>query len=210
MTAAASSMVGSAAKPAVNSPNSVEPMPTITASTSTLMPEEMTSPSTRSAMKAVLSKSPKGTSTKPASVASLNSISVTKSWMLRMKKERSTDRPGEQQDRDLQEILEEGDEADQLRRSPRGSGGRPRARSAAMRPGCSSSAAAIPPPAAISPSPAKLSKTMRASTVPVADDVGEDADEERLADEARDDVVVGPPGPEERGERDVDDDERGG
>jgi hypothetical protein len=87
----ASSMVGwFAANPAVNCAKSVEPMPTMTASTSTFTPEETTLPSTRSARKAVLPNSPKGTSTKPASVVSLNSISVTKSWIARMKKDSST------------------------------------------------------------------------------------------------------------------------
>ena len=61
-----------------------------TASTSTLMPDETTLPSTRSAMKAVLPNRPNGISTKPASVVSLNSISVTKSWMARMKKASSS------------------------------------------------------------------------------------------------------------------------
>ena len=89
--AMASSMVGVAPpKPAVNCENSVEPMPMMTASTRTLIPDEMTLPSTRSAMKAVLPKRPNGISTKPASVVSLNSISVTKSWMARMKKASST------------------------------------------------------------------------------------------------------------------------
>jgi hypothetical protein len=46
--------------------------------------------------------------------------------------------------------------------------------------------------------------------VPVADDVGEDADEQRLLDQARDDVVIGAPAPEQRGQRHVDDDQRGG
>ncbi len=77
-------------RPAVNSPNRVEPMPMMTASTSTLMPEEMTLPSTRSAMKADWLNRPKGISTKPASVVSLNSMSVTKSWTARMKKASST------------------------------------------------------------------------------------------------------------------------
>jgi hypothetical protein len=65
-------------------------MPMMTASTSTLMPEETTLPSTRSAMKAVLPNRPKGISTKPASVVSLNSIRVMKSWIARMKKASST------------------------------------------------------------------------------------------------------------------------
>ena len=86
----ASSMVGwLAPKPAVNCAKSVEPMPMMTASTRTFTPDETTLPSTRSARKAVLPNSPKGTSTKPASVVSLNSISV-KSWIVRMKKDSRT------------------------------------------------------------------------------------------------------------------------
>ncbi len=54
-------------------------MPTMTARTKTLIPEDMTLPRTRSAAKAVLPNKPKGMSTKPANVVSLNSISVTKS-----------------------------------------------------------------------------------------------------------------------------------
>jgi hypothetical protein len=50
----------------------------------------MTLPSTRSAMKADLPNRPNGISTKPASVVSLNSIRVTKSWIARMKKASST------------------------------------------------------------------------------------------------------------------------
>ena len=46
------------------------------ARTKTLIPEEMTLPKTRSAAKAVLPNNPKGMSTKPASVVSLNSIMV--------------------------------------------------------------------------------------------------------------------------------------
>ncbi len=46
--------------------------------------------------------------------------------------------------------------------------------------------------------------------VPVADDVGEDADEQGLLDQARHDVVVGAPGPEQRRKRHVDDDQRCG
>src|SRR3546814_2197978 len=50
----------------------VVPIPVMTASTSTLMPEETMWPRTRSAMKAVRPKKAKGMSTKPASVTSLN------------------------------------------------------------------------------------------------------------------------------------------
>ena len=62
----------------------------MTASTRTLTPDEITLPSTRSAAKAVLPNSPNGISTKPASVVSLNSIRVMKSWIARMKKASST------------------------------------------------------------------------------------------------------------------------
>src|SRR3546814_1193364 len=51
-------------------------MPTMTASTMTLMPELTTLPSTRSARKAVRFQSAKGTRTNPASVVSLNSNMV--------------------------------------------------------------------------------------------------------------------------------------
>ena len=61
-------------------------MPTITASTRTLMPEETTLPSTRSAMNAVLPNSPNGISTNPHSTVSLNSISVTNNCTASTKK----------------------------------------------------------------------------------------------------------------------------
>src|SRR5208282_5531453 len=44
--------------------------------------------------------------------------------------------------------------------------------------------------------------------VPVADEIGEDADEERFLHETSDNVLVGAPRPEKRGERHVDDDQR--
>ena len=72
-------MVGGLFMPLVNWPKMVEPMPTMTASTRILTPEETTLPSTFSARKAVRPKRPKGTRTKPASVVSLNSIRLTKS-----------------------------------------------------------------------------------------------------------------------------------
>jgi hypothetical protein len=46
--------------------------------------------------------------------------------------------------------------------------------------------------------------------VPVADDVGEDADEQRLLHQPGDDVVIRAPAPEQGGERHVDDDQRRG
>src|SRR3990167_3726860 len=74
----------------VNWLNKVVPMPVMTASTSTLMPVETTWPSTFSAMKAVLLKKAKGSRTKPASVTSLNSISVMKTCTAMMKKASTT------------------------------------------------------------------------------------------------------------------------
>src|SRR3546814_17016335 len=58
----------------------------MTASTSTLMPDDTTLPNTFSARNEVLFHSANGTSTKPASVVSLNSIKVTKSFTASPKK----------------------------------------------------------------------------------------------------------------------------
>src|SRR3546814_10812395 len=66
----------------------------MTASTSTVMPEETIWPRTRSAMKAVRPKKAKGIRTKPASVTSLNPRIVTKTCTARMKKARTTISPG--------------------------------------------------------------------------------------------------------------------
>ena len=86
----------------------------MTASTITLMPDEMTLPSTRSARKRVRFHSANGTSTNPASVVSLNSRMVMNSWTARMKKASDHDHPGDQQHHDGQEIVEEAGEAEQL------------------------------------------------------------------------------------------------
>ena len=65
-------------------------MPTTMASTISLMPEVMTLPSTRSARNAVWPNRANGTSTKPASVVSLNSMMVMNSWTASTKKASST------------------------------------------------------------------------------------------------------------------------
>src|SRR5690625_7738443 len=65
-------------------------MPTITASTNTLTPDDTTLPSTFSARNDVLFHSANGTSTKPAGGVSLNSISVTKSGIDNTKEHRIT------------------------------------------------------------------------------------------------------------------------
>ena len=87
----------------------------MTASTSTFTPEEMTLPSTRSASERGLAEQPKGMSTKPQSVDSLNSIRLTKSWIASTKNEISTIAQANQQHGDLDEVLEEADEAHQPR-----------------------------------------------------------------------------------------------
>ena len=58
---------------------------------------------------------------------------------------------------------------------------------------------------------AETGKTLendQGETVPVADEIGKDADKQRLLHEPGDDVVLGTPGPEERGQRHIDDDQR--
>ena len=181
-------------------------MPTMTASTSTLTPEETTLPRTRSARKAVLPKRPKGMRTKPASVVSLNSISVTKSWMARMKKLRRTISPGEHQHDDLDEVFEEGDIAEEREIDSRI--GRPASiPTCAMRPGRRKSA---DDEAASGGFEAKAGKALEddpGEIVPVADEIGEDADEEGLLDEAGDDVLVGPQLQKSAASVDVDDDQ---
>src|SRR5262249_127781 len=74
----------------ISVPNSVAPMPTTIASTISLMPAEITLPSTRSARNAVCPNSANGTSTKPANTVNLNSMMVMKSWTLSTNNARST------------------------------------------------------------------------------------------------------------------------
>ena len=83
----------------------------MTASTITLMPEEMTLPSTRSARKLVRFQSAKGTRTKPASVVSLNSMMVTNICTARMKKAMITITQATSRTTIVEEIVEEADRA---------------------------------------------------------------------------------------------------
>src|SRR5207247_11215175 len=69
-----------------NSPKIVDPMPTMIASTMTLIPEATTLPSVFSARNEVLPHNANGTRMKLASVVSLNSIRVTKSCTDKTKK----------------------------------------------------------------------------------------------------------------------------
>ncbi len=164
----------------------------------------------RSAMKALLPNRPKGISTKPASVVSLNSIRVTKSWIARMKKASSTSAQARSMQAIWMKFSKNDHSAHQAGDGLEQRAGRRRDRSARPCRGASGPRVEKPVPQAFRPRPAKLSKTILRQIVPVADEVGEHADEERLLDQARHDVVVGAPSPEKRGERHVDDDQRGG
>src|SRR3546814_15845388 len=93
MIASAWSMVGVVPGGRVNWSNRPAPMPTITASTSTFTPDDSTLPSTFSAKNAVLFQNANGTSTKPASVVSLNSMSLTNRCTASTKKLRTTTPP---------------------------------------------------------------------------------------------------------------------
>jgi hypothetical protein len=124
-------------------------------------------------------------------------MSVTKSWIDRMKKA----------DDDLQEVLEETDIAEQIghrRKQGRGSID-PHLRDP------SRLQQIISAKARTAGFEAKSGKALEydiGQRAPIADDIGEDSDEERLLDEARDNVVILAPAPEQRSERDIDNDQR--
>ncbi len=118
-------------------------------------------------------------------------------------------RPGEQQAGDLDEILEEGDPTHQV-------GDRLEQRPGGIEAGLGDTARPHQVgrgEAGTGRHQAEAGKALEddaGQIVPVADDVGEDADKQGLLDETREDVVVGAPGPEERGEGHIDDDQRCG
>ena len=106
----ASSMVGwLPPNPEVNCENNVEPMPTMTASTSTLTPDEITLPSTRSAANAVLPNRPNGISTNPAKRCQLELDKRNKELDRQDEEGQQHHDPGEQQNDNLHEILEKAD-----------------------------------------------------------------------------------------------------
>ena len=187
----------------------VLPMPTITASTSTFTPDDTTLPSTRSARNAVRFHSAKGTSTKPASVVSLNSISVTNSCTASTKKltsttsqarnnttmlsrfEKHAGKAGEVAD--LGQDRMAGVDADagespglqKLRRRQRGSGGD-------------------------EPETGEGAKEDAGERIEVGDDEGEGADVEHLLDQLGDQVFAAAHRPEEPSQHHVDDHQRRG
>ena len=205
----ASEMVGGSLKPVVNWLKIVEPMPMMTASTRILMPDDTTLPSTFSARKAVRPNSPKGTRTNPASVVSLNSIRLTKSWIAITKKLRTTISQATSKIRNLHKVGEDAGESHHA-----GDRGQDRlagvdadlgdiARLKELR-GADGSAARL------DSKPGEGVVDDLREVVVVADDEGEDADSERLPDEPRDHVLVRRHRPEEAGQRDVDGDEDAG
>ncbi len=142
-------------------PNRVEPMPMITASTMSLMPEVMTFPSTRSARNVVLFQSANGTSTNPASVVSLNSRMVMKSCTASTKKATMITAQATNMIAIVMKLWKKltGPTMSLISSSRGWPASRP---TLAMKPGRRSSAAVMVPPPAVRPSSAKLSKTMLA------------------------------------------------
>ncbi len=184
-------------------------MPTMTASTSTLTPDEMTLPSTRSAANAVLPNRPKGISTKPAKRRQLELDQRHKELDRQNEEGEQHHDPGEQQDDDLDEILEEADIAHQ---------GRDRVQDRAAgidsdlgdAAGTQEVGRGHAGPGGFQAKPGKTLEDDAGEIVPVADQPGEDADEQRLLGEPGDDVLISGPAPEDRRQRDVDGGERRG
>ena len=118
-------------------------------------------------------------------------------------------RPGEEQAQDLHEVLEDRDPPHEV-----GNGFKQRA--AGIEAGLRDAAGAQEiggREAGAGGHQAEASKRLEddaGEIVPVGDDVGEDADKQRLLHQTGDDIVVGAPRPEQGGERHVDDDQGGG
>ncbi len=139
-----------------------EPIPTITARTSTLTPADTTLPSTFSARNEVLFHSANGTSTKPASVVNLNSISVMKSWIASTKKHSTTTSHARNSTKMASRF--KNTSGNPIRSSSCRKIGPPASRPAfASRPGCKKSSIVIVEPVAVIPSPANERNTMLAS-----------------------------------------------
>ena len=126
------------------------------------MPEDTTLPSTFSAKNAVLFHSANGTSTKPASVVSLNSISVMKSWIASTKNVTIT--TSQARNRTTMGVMftnTSGKPAMSLICSRIGAPAS--TPTLASRPGCRNSACVMVDPEAINPKPANERNTMLAS-----------------------------------------------
>jgi hypothetical protein len=117
------------------------------------------------------------------------------------------DDPGEQQDDDLDEILKETDIAHQPRDGveDRSACIEPDLRHA---PGLEQLRGGEAGPAGLEAEPGETVEDDLRQRVPVADDIGEDPDEQRLLDQPGDDVVALAHRPEQRGKRHIDHDQR--
>ena len=173
------------------------------------MPDDTTLPSTRSARNAVRPKSPNGTRTKPASVVSLNSIRLTKSWIAITKKLMTT----------ISQATSRMTICTRFAKTlvkPIMPGDRGQDRLAGVDPDLGDLArlkklrGAHRAAARLDAEPGEGVVDDLREVVVVADDEGEDADIERLLDQAREHVLVRRHRPEEAGERDVDGDEDAG
>ena len=105
-----------AARAPTNSPKKPEPMPTITASTITLMPEVMTLPSTRSARKAGAVPERERHQHEAGKGGQLELDDGDEELDREDEEGDDHEQPGDQQDDDRQEIVEEGGEAEHLAR----------------------------------------------------------------------------------------------
>ena len=152
---------------------------------------------------------PKGMSTKPASVVSLNSIRVTKSWIARMKKASSTITQANSSTMIWMKFSKKRDVAHQP-------GNRIEQRPAGVEPDLGDAAGAQEVggretgAGGFQAEPGKALEDDTGKVVPVADEIGEDADEERLLHQPREDVLIAAPRPEQGCQRNVDRDQRGG
>ena len=161
-SAMASSMVGwLPPKPAVNSENSVEPMPTMTASTSTLMPDEIDVAEHALGHEGGLAEQAEGDQHEAGERRQLELDQGDEELDRQDEEGEQHHDQANSRHGDLDEVLEEADVAHQAgdRVQDRPAGIEPGLRD---RPGRRRSAWTEPVPEAFRPSPAKLSKTMRA------------------------------------------------
>ena len=187
------------------------PMPTMTASTSTLMPADTTLPSTRSARNAVRFHSANGTRMKPASVVSLNSIRVTKSCTARMKKLTITTSQARNSTTMVARLRNTSGKPVELADLRAGSDAPRRRRCWRAAPAAGSRVGLTCEPLASSPEPGERAKEDARQRVEVGDDEGEGTDVERLLDRACAMTSSWPPIAQYKpGQRDVDHDQRRG
>ena len=181
----------------------------MTASTSTLMPEDTTLPKHALGHEGGLAEQAEGDQHEAGERGQLELDQRDEKLDGEDEEGEHDQRPGEQQARDLDEVLEEGDPAHQV---GNGFEQRPAGVEAGLR-HAAGTHQIFDGKAGARRHEAEAGEAVEddaREVVPVGDDVGEDADEQGLLHQPRDDVVIRAPGPEQRGERHVDDDQRGG